>query len=90
MDVVEIFDDRERLSQDFTARQFQRWHARLRIDGAKFGRVLASAIFGKVNRRHLIGKFLEIERDSDPIGGGRAKIRIEFHGTTPAYVAAAI
>ena len=53
-------------------------------------RVLASAIFGQVDRHHLVGKSLEIERDADPVGGGRAKIRIEFHGLTPAYLAAAI
>jgi hypothetical protein len=37
---------------------------------------------------HLIWEAFEIERYTDPIGGGGAKIGIEFHGLTPACTAA--
>src|SRR5262249_46290539 len=36
----------------------------------------------EMNRDRLVGEALEIEGDPDPIGGGRAKIRIELHGSS--------
>ena len=87
MDIVEVFDNRERLREHFAAGQLECGHSRLRIDAAILRSVLASALLDEVDRHRLIRKPLEIERDADPIRGGGTKIRIEFHGLTPACIA---
>ena len=46
------------------------------------GLVLA-AVLGQMDRDHLIGLILQVERDAHPIGGRRAEIGIEFHRTSP-------
>ena len=82
MCLIEVFDDRHRLSQHLAAGQHQRRHSGLRIDGSILGRVLPSAVFRQMDRDHLIGYPFEIERDANAIGGGRAEIGVEFHETS--------
>ena len=82
MDLVEILDDGERLDQHVAVVERQRRHAPLRIDGAELGRVLLAAALGEMDRLHLVGEALEIERDPRPVGGRRAEIGIELHETS--------
>jgi hypothetical protein len=76
------------LGKYFAVRQLQRRHPRLGVYGAKFRRVLAAAILCQMDGHNLVRKALEVERYADSIGGGGAKIRIQFHGLTPACIAA--
>ena len=70
MDIVEIFDNGERLRQRLATGQFKRRHPPLRIDGAKLRRVLVSAVLGQMDGHHLVGQALEIERDAHAVSGG--------------------
>ena len=83
MNVIQIFDNRERLGEYLATRQLECGYTCLRVDGAKCGGVLASAIFCQMDGHHFVGKALEIKRYADPVRGGRTKIGIEFHGLTP-------
>src|SRR5450432_3511038 len=82
MRLVEIFDDGERLQQHLAAVQRERRHPPLWIDGPIFRRVLAPAVLGEMYRCGVEGDALEVERDAGPVGGGRAEIGIELHGSS--------
>src|SRR5262245_15254855 len=84
MNFVEIFDDREGLGQNFAGRQLEPRHAWLGIDGAKFRRVLTTTILCQVDWHRVVRKPFEAQRYTDAVGSGRAEIRKEFHGLTPA------
>ncbi len=47
-------------------------------------RLVLAAVLGQMDRDHLIGLILQVERDAHPIGGRRAEIGIEFHRSSPA------
>jgi hypothetical protein len=68
--LVEILDDGERLDQRLTVVERERRHAPLRIDGAKLRAVLLAAALGEMDRRHLVGDALEVERDPRAVRGG--------------------
>src|SRR5262249_39597746 len=87
MNVIEIFDDRQRLSQYFATRQLKRRHPRLGIYGTKFRRVLPAPIFCWMDGHYLVRKALKVWRYTDSIGSRGAEIRIEFHGLPPACIA---
>ena len=89
MDLVEIFDDRQRLDQNLTIGQFERRHPHLWIDRAKFRLALMAAFLGEMDGHDLIGQAFEIERDAHAVGGGRAEIGIELQGCAPALMATA-
>src|SRR3974377_1981720 len=81
MRFVEIFDDSQRLREDFTPVELESRHPHLRIDRAKRRLALLTAVFGEVDRYHLIGHVLEIECNAHAVSSGRAEIRIKFHET---------
>ena len=82
MDLVEIFDDGERLDQHVAGIELQRRHPHLRVDRAEFRLLVEAALLLQVDRDRLVGQALEVERDAYPIGRRRAEIGIEFHGSS--------
>src|SRR4051794_34483898 len=83
MHLVEILDDCERLDQDLSTVERKRRDPLLRIDRAIFLAPLPAAVAREVHGLLLVAQVLQIERDADPIGRGRAEVAIKFHGRFP-------
>ena len=79
MDLVEVFDDGERLGEHLTGVEGKRRHAHQRVDGAEFRPLVASAILLKMDRDRLVTEALEVECNAHAIGRGRAEERIKRH-----------
>src|SRR5271166_5585805 len=80
MHLIEIFDDGKRLNEHIAAIELERGHPHLRVDGAKLRLPVESAFLLQVDGDHVGDEALEVERDANPIGRGRAKIGVERHG----------
>ena len=72
--LVEILDDGERLDQRLAVVERERRHAPLRIDGAKVRAVLLTTAPGEMDRRHLVGEALEVERDPGAVRGRKRRV----------------
>ena len=57
----------------------ERRHAALRIDRAILRRMLLAAILGQMDENLFGGDAFQVERDAQPIGGGRAEVGVKFH-----------
>ena len=78
MNLIEKFDDGKRLDEHFAGIELERRDAHLRVDAAVFGAPLLAAFPEEVNGHDLIAQSLEVERDANPVRGGRAKIGIQL------------
>jgi hypothetical protein len=50
--------------------------------------VLTTPILCQMDWHHVVRKSFEVQRYADAVGSGRTEIRKEFHGLTPACIAA--
>ncbi len=76
INLVEIFDDRQRLDER-PAAIIEGRHQALRVDGEVIG--LGLIVSSQMNGRGLVVELLQIEGDADAEGGRGAKIAVEFH-----------
>ena len=79
VNLVEILDDRERLDEHVAGIELQRRHAHLRIDRAEVRLPVEAALLLQMDRDHVAGEPLEVERDANPKGRRRAKVGVELH-----------
>src|SRR4051812_12948239 len=79
-DLVEIFDDGERLSEQFARVELERGYPHLRIDRPVLGLEILPALFLQMDRDGLVAQLLEIECDAHAISGGGTKVGVELHG----------
>ena len=87
MDLVEIFDDRQRLGEG-PVPGLQRRHGAERTQRAVGGLVLLAAVTQQMDRHRFIGQALQVERDAHPVGGGTAETGAGQHGVATATVCA--
>ena len=69
MRLVEIFDDGERLDQNLISRCDQGRHPHLRIDHLILGPPMVAAVLDQMDRYRVVGEPLEVERNTNAIGG---------------------
>src|SRR4051794_28189983 len=81
MDLVQPFDDGERLGQRRTVVTLQRRHQPLWVDREVGGRALFA--LAKVMRQMLGREPLEVERDPDPVCRAAAEIAMQLHRNLP-------
>src|SRR5262249_37926444 len=86
MDLVDIFDDGERLGEHFPGVERECRYPHQRFDRPVFGLAVDPSLLLQVDRNHVVAEPLEVERDAHPVGGGRTKIRIELPGAAPALI----
>ena len=76
--LVQVFDDRERLRENAIAVNLERRHESLGIECEVILRALIA--HSQMDKRAVLrGQALEIERNADAVRGGRAKIVVELH-----------
>jgi len=80
----EIFDDRERLREQRTF-VFERWHQALRIQGQIGGQLLLATVAHQMHRQLLGRQALQIQGNTDAIGGRRTKVGVELHASASRF-----
>jgi hypothetical protein len=80
--LLKIFDDGERLNQNFIPRCHENRHAHLRIYGAEFLPLIVAAILNEMDGRRIVGNAFEIERNAHAVGRRRTEVGIKLHASS--------